>query len=155
MIRIALYKGVSLISILIRMQTRSVYSHAACLLDDDSAIEAWNVGGVRHIKTLLTGHKPQTDIDVYHIAATQAQQECYEKFLHAQVGKKYDFRSVFRFLTKYPAVRNNKWFCSELVMAACAEAGITPLLRVAAEEVSPAMLSYSPLLNKYQKRKKK
>ena len=39
--RIALYQGKSLISLLIRWQTRSQYSHAAFLLDDGSVIEAW------------------------------------------------------------------------------------------------------------------
>src|SRR5215469_1941664 len=39
--RIALYQGKSLISLLIRWQTRSRYSHAAFLLDDGSVIEAW------------------------------------------------------------------------------------------------------------------
>src|SRR5579871_6249457 len=39
--RIALYQGKSPISLLIRWQTRSRYSHAAFLLDDGSVIEAW------------------------------------------------------------------------------------------------------------------
>jgi len=146
MIRIALYKGTSLISKIIQFQTRSKYSHAACLLDDNSIIEAWHVGGVRHVKTLLTDHTPRTPVDIYQITATHLQQEQFERFLFAQVGKKYDFRSVFRFLTKYPAVKNDKWFCSELVMTALEAADIYPLLRVPVEDVSPAMLSYSPLL---------
>ena len=146
MIRIALYRGTSIISRLIQWQTRSVYSHAAALLDDDSVIEAWHCGGVSHVPTLQSNHTPDTPVDIFIVRSTLGQQEIYERFLKRQVGEKYDFQAVFRFLSRVPASKNNKWFCSELVAAALNSAGLPPLARIYPAEVSPKLLSLSQKL---------
>ena len=59
---------------------------------------------------------------------TDKEHDAIESFLLAQVGKKYDYIGLFRFL---PIVRwfiksndnTEKWFCSELVSEACKQAG--------------------------------
>lgn len=146
MIQIALYKGKSTISRLIRWQTRSQYSHAAALLDDGSVIEAWHIGGVRHAPSLMANHTPGTQVDIYTVPCAVRQQKVYETFLVAQIGKKYDFKSVFRFASHVSARETGKWFCSELVTAALNEANLNPLARINPAEVSPQLLSISPEL---------
>ena len=146
MIRILLYRGKSLVSRAIELQTRSPYSHAAAMLDDNTIIEAWHLGGVSHVDTIWTNHTRETPIDIFRVEARPGQQAVFEAYLVGQVGKPYDFRSVFRFLSHTPARENGKWFCSELVTAALDYAGVSPLLRVKPSEVSPGMPAMSPLL---------
>lgn len=67
-------------------------------------------------------------------------------FAMAQVGKKYDYLGVARFVTRRPSKGNEKWFCSELVFEAFRRAGVNLFHRIEAWEVSPSMISYSPLL---------
>lgn len=143
---IALYRGRSWISKAIRWQTRSVYSHAAWLLDDGSVIEAWQ-SGVRHVADLSVAHTPRTVIDLYGIPAMTARhKDKVEKFLISQLGKKYDYRGVFRFLTRRQVTDPTKWFCSELVAEACSREWFPLLRRVKSSSVSPGLLSYSPYL---------
>jgi uncharacterized protein YycO len=39
-------------------------------------------------------------------------------FATARIGQGYDWRNVFRFLTRIPGRENQRWFCSELVFKA-------------------------------------
>lgn len=127
---------------LIRWQTRSRYSHAAILLDDGHIIESWQKGGVQ-----ISHIKDWSKIDAYSVdGMTPDQWETAIKFAKSQLGKKYDFRSIFRFLSKRKAPDNSKWFCSELVYAALTVAGVELLRNIESSEVSPAILSYSPKL---------
>lgn len=143
--RILAYKGTSLVSRLIRFQTRSVYSHVGLLLYDDSVIEAWGKGVV-HVPDFRHLHKPGTHVDVYDIWTLRLYEPgLAEEFAKKQVGKAYDFRMVFRFLSHMPAAQNDKWFCSELAEAAI-EAGGVPLLNGPAHMHSPRDICMSPVL---------
>jgi uncharacterized protein YycO len=145
--KILLYKGTSLISRLIRFQTRSVYSHAAVLLDDGTVYEAWQTGGVRRIATPFEGHSKGTEIDVYEIPElTQASQWAVKAFIKQHLGEKYDFSSVARFVSRRDTNEDNgKWFCSELVLRAFEAAGY-PLLHAVAGMMSPRDVGISPLI---------
>jgi len=142
---IALYKGKSWLSKAIRWQTRGEYSHAAWLCPDGAVYEAWSRGGVVRSKDLSEIHTPGTEIDLFSVIVDGAD---VEMFLQDQVGKKYDFRSVTGFMTRRPELPQDqdKWFCSELIFAAIAFAGVMLLHRVAPFEVSPKMISWSPRL---------
>lgn len=147
---IALYRGISPISRAIRFFTWSDYSHASYVRDDRSLeIESWHKGGVRERSVLGEGHPPCTKIDLFRINASSDQVRLIEGFLRSQVGKGYDYRGVVHFISRRDEELRGqeRWFCSELVFAAHAHAGIHLLARVPAWKVSPGLLSMSPLLD--------
>ena len=156
-VQVALFKGRSLISRLIRWQTRSEYSHAALWLPEtEEVIEAWHRGGVRR-GPIHNVHTPGTEVDIFSVDLPLARSyeepllDQYEdrmmQFATKQVGGRYSFRSVFRFLSRRSAEhRPGIWFCSELVTRAFRIGGASLLERIPSEHVSPALLSYSPLL---------
>jgi uncharacterized protein YycO len=144
MMQILLYQGRSLVSKAIRKQTDSIYSHAAVRMRDGSIIEAWQGVGVRQMKTVMDGHTPGTPVTVFHIDG-EYEEDAVEAFLLKQVGKKYDYLSVARFITRWERPSNDKWFCSELVVAAFRKGGLD-LLNGPAAKISPRDVSLSPLL---------
>lgn len=143
---IAQYQGKSLISKLIRGQTRSLWSHTAAVLSDGSVIEAWHKGGVSHVKNLSVNHTPGTAVDLFRIKCTPEQAAGFEDHLLQIVGKKYDFRSVFRFLTKVPAIINDQWFCTEAVVDALNCNNLYPQCRICPAEMSPQLLGIAPIM---------
>lgn len=144
--KIALFKNKSIISSLIKWQTRSEYSHAAIIVDD-KLIESIEFEGVR-VKNELNVKK-NCFVDIYEIDVTEEQKRVIIDFLANQIGKKYDYTMVIRFITRQQESRksSNKWFCSELVFAAFAKAGIVLLNNVEPWEVSPALLSMNTKTN--------
>lgn len=142
---IALYKGKSFISRLIRWFTWSEYSHAAWVCRDGSVFEAWS-GGVRHAASLAEAHDAGTPVDLFVLDLTDDQRRDAEAFLLAQVGMKYDWLGLCGFLTRRAMDEHDAWFCSELVTAGLNAAGVYPLLRVPACKVPPCLLALSPLL---------
>jgi len=143
--KILAYKGLSTISKLIRWQTRSCYSHIAIELDDGSVIEAWHVGGIAHNQSFRTVHTKGTPVDVFAVM-DKYNYEDVVAFLLDQVGKKYDFGSIARFMTRRDEPHDEKWFCSELAMAAVSKGDVDLLKRIPASHVSPGQLATSPLL---------
>ena len=144
---IAAYKGRSLISKLIKWQTRGKYSHVAVMLSDNEIIEAWHSPArVRVIHSLSEGHKPGTPIDLFEVKTTPAQDKSIRHFLRSEVGKKYDFAGVARFLSRRSKDNADKWFCSELAFSAFRSADIDLLKRIDAYQVDPVALSTSPKL---------
>lgn len=147
--QIALYQGKSLISKAIRWQTRGVYSHAAIILPDTTIVEAWhNPAKVRLITTLSDGHTPGTTVDIFDVATSEQQRDDISVFARMQMGKPYDFAAIARFMSRRNKDNPDKWFCSELVFSAFRYAGIDLLERTEPFQVSPVLLSRSPLLVK-------
>lgn len=143
---IALYKGRSWISRIIRWRTWSPYSHAAWLCRDGTVIEAWP-GGVQWVSGLLAQHKEQTTVEVYEIVGlTEEQRTRIETFLVAQIGKPYDYLAILGFMLRKPLQEPSRWFCSELVFSACQSAGVNLLARIPSWKVSPDLLALSPIL---------
>lgn len=145
--RVGLYRSRGFVSWAIRFQTRGQYSHAALLLDDRQAIEAWHKGGVQ--KGAM-GHlqAAKTQIDVYEITGDFDKALALE-FAEAQVGKPYDFKMVGGFVSRRSREgrrSTGKWFCSELVYATLEKAGLRLFNRTQAWEVSPDLLKRSPYL---------
>lgn len=157
--RIALYQGKSLISRLIRWQTRSPYSHAAFLLDDGNVIEAW-VPCCREISptskvhspklvALSKQHTPGTRVDIFNFVCplTREENQRLEWLARRDVGTPYDYRSIFRFVTrKRSSQQRRRLFCSEQVFARCEQIGRALLDRTEAWRVPPDWLARSPLL---------
>jgi uncharacterized protein YycO len=136
--KFACYKGTSRISRAIRFVTRSEYSHVGLLLENGDLIEAWD-SGVRLVKGLSDQHIPGTVVDVYQFAEelTAGQERKMRDFLHAQIGFDYDWKGVFRFITRKPATPDSDWFCSELAVAAAIEGGRLLFAGTLPEEVPP------------------
>jgi len=143
--KILAYKGLSWVSKAIRWQTRSPYSHIAIELDDGSVIEAWHIGGVAHNPSFRTVHTKGTPVDVFAVM-DKYNYEDVVTFLLDQVGKKYDFGSIARFMTRRAEPHDDKWFCSELAMAGVSKGGVDLLKRIPASHVSPGQMVTSPLL---------
>lgn len=145
---IALYRGLSPLSRAIRWWNWSDYSHAAWLCSDGSCTEAW-AGRVQRAGAFDTLHTRGTAVDCYTIEGmTGERARAIRAFLAAQVGKRYDWRGILRFgfKTIIRADNQDRWFCSELVFAACQAAGIELLARTPAWKVYPGLLACSPLL---------
>lgn len=151
---ILLYRGIGFISRVIEWQTFSDYSHAAWWCQNGTVIEAWHTktedrkltlkNGVQRHDSPATIHKPGTVVDVFSVPGIN--EDAVEQFLIQQIGKDYDFAPVLRgFVFRVKRDNPDKWFCSELVHAACADAGVE-LQRAPSWKVSPGLLSFSPLL---------
>lgn len=140
--RVLLFRGRGVISTLVRWQTRSIYSHAALLLPNGQILESWQGAGVR-VRSL----SDWSGVDCFRVQGMTGDQWGQAlRFAYRQIGAGYDYISVARFVSRRNAPDNGRWFCSELVAAALQVAGVQLLARVDPAEVSPAMLSWSPLL---------
>ena len=143
--RILAYSGTSWPSLLIRFQSRSRFSHVAVELDDKTVIEAWAFIGVRHVSDKSEAHKAGTVIEAYDITG-EYDQDAVESFLHSQLGKKYDYRSLIRFITRRHTRADNKWICSELVLEAFRRGGLELQKRIPASHATPRDIIMSPHL---------
>ena len=145
---IALYKGRSFPSRVIRVFNWSDYSHAAWVDDDDdSVIEAWQKGGVSHVANISINHTPGTDVDLFAVTGeTPEIRAAVRELLRSQVGKGYDFLGILGFVCRAPILqRRSKWFCSELIAEAYSYAG-HQLIRLPSYKIYPGMLAASPML---------
>ena len=151
---IAQYRGIGPLSMGIEFFTRSKWSHSAIVIkyddDDDGAFilyEAWGFKGVVKIEghtlheVLSKNHRPITMVDLYTIDL------CYPRidFLDKQVGKKYDWSLINKFVTRRPAMENDKWICSELVGEFCNRSG-NPLQHMPTWKMAPEHVGISPVL---------
>lgn len=159
MIEVLFFEGRSLVSKLIRWQTRSHVSHVALRLDGE-VIEAWHVpfprGRVYHHANMaecMAIHDPMTRIEVLR-PRCMTTERCRHISLGAwrwarlQVGAKYDLRMVLRFLPRLGEVPSTRtrWFCSELVEAAFEVGGMPLMKRIRASYVTPRDLYSSTAL---------
>lgn len=148
---VQLHSGRSLISRLIKWQTRSPVSHASVLFtSDDTVLESIEGVGVRAVsakhyaKDLAEGRITQYRVP----KLSRVQVKTIRDFMTAELGAGYDYGSVLKFITRRKAAHNARWFCSELVFAAFAAAGVPLLQNVEAWAVSPGDLAMSPVLER-------
>jgi len=140
--RILLFHGRGLISALIRWQTRGQFSHAAILCPNGDVLESWQGTGVRETRV-----SPGNGVTRFRVPyATAAQWAQVETFCRMEIGRKYDYLAIARFVSRRHMGENDRWFCSELVFSAFVFAGIRLLSRIDASQVSPQLLSLSPML---------
>lgn len=146
--KFACYKGTSRISKVIRFITRSEYSHVAVILRDGRVVEAWDGKGVRIVNDISDRHTPGTEVDIFRFASplTPEEYEAAERFLLREIGQSYDWKGVFRFVTRKRPTVDSDWFCSELAFQASVEAGRPLLKNTLAFEVPPDLIPRSPVL---------
>jgi uncharacterized protein YycO len=125
----------------------SEYSHVAWLNSNHTVTEAW-APKVRNVADINSGHTNGTQIDIFSIPRmTNSQRMEIDRYLFLQVGMKYDWAGVFKFLPRVSSAEtNNKWFCSELIFEACQKANLNLLERIPPYKVYPGMVVISPLL---------
>ncbi len=138
---ILLFRGKGFISAAIRFQTWGDYAHAALLVPGGNIIEAMQFAGVR-IRELTD--EDMAGADLYDVPCCSPKQWIdAADFAHDQIGKKYDYLGVMRFLDRRPGLDRDSWFCSELVFAALWNQGVQ-LLHKPAWKVNPTNLAESP-----------
>ena len=144
--QVLLFRGRGVISSLIRWQTRGAYSHAAILRPDGTIIESWQGAGVR-IKDITDWR----GVDRFDVPLMSPEMWASAlTFADSMVGSGYDYWAIARFVSRARMPDNQRWFCSELVFAALAHAGLPPLARVEPWAVSPGVLATSPYLRKVE-----
>lgn len=170
-IQILGYRGISGVSDGIKLLTYSVYSHSAALFTADmnvevygkthfipagSVTEAWK-GGVKLAENMATNHKERTQVDIFELKTPllPEQENRVAQFLVQNIGKKYAYFNVLRFvpivrlLIRKPLPWNylrTHVFCSELVMLAFNAGGVQLLERCQPWEIPPRDIPRSPLL---------
>ena len=138
---ILFFKGQSPLSWLIRVLTRSFYSHVGFIYWHSApgadrrlyCIEAVGTG-VRVILMSELKKRYRGGIDCYYVDREEPVKVKAVAFSFAQLGKLYDTQSLLRFFLAIvfgkveQARQNDLWFCSELVAAAYATQGqaLTP-----------------------------
>lgn len=143
--KVVLFRGKGCVASLIKWQTRSRYSHAAILTSDGTLIQSQGKPGVHAIPDWIQTR----DAELFDVQGLKWEDENTAlSFLSDQIGKPYDFLMVARFVSRLQENRKSsgKWFCSELVFAALQKAGVDLLRDTEPWEVSPGLLSKSPLL---------
>jgi len=175
--RIAQFQGISIESRAIKFLTRSRYSHSAWVFDEQTVkaidlvesagvllnklnwrtpgavVEAWDTG-VRNVASISEQHTPGTVVDIfdYSIPLTLTEEIELVKLLNGDIGDKYGFLNVIRFVTRRPGNLDKSWFCSELVFQRSLDIGRRMLNNTLAWEVPPGWIPRSTLLNPTFKR---
>lgn len=137
--KVLLFRGKGFVSWLIRVQTRSQYSHAAILVDDKWLYEAWQFEGVRKKEF---DWKKTEGIDFYEInGLTPERKAKMLEYLESRLGNEYDYKGVIRFVTRRKSKSDDADFCSEYIFDAseAAEKGWW-LARTEGWEVSPGLI---------------
>jgi uncharacterized protein YycO len=146
--KVLLFKGESIISRLIQWQSRSPFSHAALLFSDGYLVESREFVGVQGFYQSYRDMRGYGECSAFSIKADRINEPAALEWSVSQLRKRYDYRSVARFITRRQEERNGngRWFCSEFVFAACQKAGVNLLERIEPWACSPGLLALSPLL---------
>lgn len=117
----------------IRLVTWSDVSHCGLIDDDDNVIDSrLAAGGVTQYKLSELQHRyprlivkdiPQLPNAVFELAKTQ-------------IGKPYDWTALVGMGFHRNWQQDDRWFCSELVAWACAQAGV-PLINKVSWRITP------------------
>ena len=120
-------------------------------MDGQHFVQAWPKGGVQWMNGWGEGHESGTVVDLYaykpgYIVTPVHLLEAGE-WLEKQIGKKYDWRGVFRFLTRAPGHDDNDAFCSELDQGYAIRLSL-PVINKPSWKTMPCDFSESEILEK-------
>jgi hypothetical protein len=161
MVEIALFRGRTLQSKIIRFFTRSCYSHCAFLIDGKACIEIWDNTGVNYNTSISAQHEPGTKVDIFRFdpPLVKWQEEELIARLNFDSVKdiKYDYLMALRFvpfmrgvfhLLDFRDVRSKpKFFCSEYVVERLLSVAYFLFYHTNANEVPPDWLARSVRLS--------
>ncbi len=147
--KVVFYQENDLLGKIIKFFTRGIYVHCSVILPDNTVIDAKPFNGVIKHNCLNDTIKKDAILTIFDVQTTPEQDIIIVDFLNKQVGKKYDWWSVFGFIlytTEEGRKNYNKWFCSELIFATFNKVNISLLERAEAWKMTPTTLSYSSKL---------
>lgn len=128
--RLAFYKGSgTLYDAGIRMVTHGPYAHCEIIFGDDQWFTSSpRDGGVR-FKAIV----PQDG--AWDFLSLSIQEDTIRDWCATQIGLKYDWTGVTRFVLPFVPPSKNHWFCSEICIAALQRGGI--LMELTPSRYSP------------------
>lgn len=137
---VCLHKGTGIIGKLIKWQTRGQYSHASIYCGNGVLFESREFNGVQFSRI-----NKSEDVDYFFVSTTPEQEAKALEFMNKTHNKGYDYKMVFRFISRLPEANGtkNKYFCSELVFDLFEYIGINLFKNTKGWQVSPSMLAKS------------
>jgi uncharacterized protein YycO len=120
------------------------FSHVDAVLDDGTLLGARSdrVGGQPPgVQIRPPNYTKFLRSVVMVIPATDEQNAAFYAFLHSQVGKPYDRRTLSAFWSNRDWRHTDGWICSELQAAGLEKAGVVPQLYLAANKITPVSLA--------------
>jgi len=136
----------NLFSKVIKFMTWSRFSHVEWVTERGTVFGADALNGVCEVG-LSERIKRASCLSLHALTMDEMQEQSFINFMEAQRGKPYDWSGIFGGALRRQWASPDKWFCSELVAAACASAG-RPLLRIQENQynrVTPQDVYHSPL----------
>ncbi len=104
-------------------------THCETVLSDGQRLGSWfHQGGVRIRPANYEASEGGFTKELWvHLKATPAQEEAFYAFLHAQIGKPYDWKAIVGFVISGRDWQEpDSWDCSELFASALAACGLLP-----------------------------
>lgn len=101
----------------------------------DVVLGALPKGGVKQrLKKDFQYKRTQT----FELQTTQEIKDKFDQFILAQLGKPYDWRSIFSFVIPFRDWReDDSWFCSELIAAGLEQSGFLRKLDLNVTKITP------------------
>lgn len=146
----------------IRQLTNCEYNHVGIFIDERNIIEARFVGVEKTPLDKFLGLviERKLDFDIYKFKnISERQLGIMLRFIKKEVGRKYDFiqmlnLGLFLFFgvkrDLEPIDNSKKWFCSELIAEGAYEAGIRFHENIDPDNITPADMLNSGLLEKVE-----
>ena len=145
---IALYRGTSTLSTIIKWRTWGDYSHASWITEEGREIEAWTKG-MREVD-FGEDHTPNTIVDLFVVEGMTPERSAnITAALREMVarGVKYDYWALLGFIVRRKTASDSRAFCSEAIFEKVTASGIILLRRIAAYQVDPSTLGTTPLMH--------
>jgi hypothetical protein len=109
---------------MIRYGTHSDFSHVDVVLPNGNLLGARSDTATPGVAIRHPNYATFTRCSRVIIPCTKEQEDNYYKFLYAQLGKPYDWKSIVGFAIDRDWRETDSWFCSELDIAGKEVAGI-------------------------------
>jgi len=129
-LKVAFYKkGNSIYSRLIRLWTKSIYSHTELVIQTKCKHKSYWITSDPAVGHVIVRESPNIDLDhwdfveIKNVNSTNA--EKIVKLVKEEIGKKYDYLGIFLSQIFPFEIQNpDKWFCSEIVSYLLKNSGI-------------------------------
>ena len=142
-LQIGLYQGTSFLDWLVRIFTRSKYSHV-CFISNDNKLEAIAGKGVRFAN--IMSYDGKWKLDIYDIDISEQKQAEIWVTAYKMIDKGYDYAGVAHFVFRLFKQDPQKYFCSEYFMDVCYRNKVV-LCNKAVSESTPNDIAKSKLLS--------
>lgn len=116
--QVILTNGEGFTGTFIRWYTWSSFAHAGVLLNNGMVIDAVPSNGISRHEGISGTRQWYFDINYPSDVDKDKIEDAIEKFLYAQIGKKYDWSAIYGMGFRRDWHNPHEWFCSELVEAA-------------------------------------